>query len=126
MNRLSSDLLPVTPLQEAVHETANNADDILAQMAQNLFELFERVQAQQPERGVNTLLHRAQNLSKAENITLSLALETIYQGALKRTEARLALTQSCSGFKRNMSQRCESKPVHQKRPYLENQPKSLL
>ncbi|MEB3206707.1 MAG: hypothetical protein VKK59_05090 [Vampirovibrionales bacterium] len=117
MNTSSSDLKPVPTLFET-------ADDTLAPMAQKLFELFERVQAQKPERGVNALLRRAQNLSRLQNITLADALEAIYQGALQRTEARLALTQSCSGCQPNVSHRSDSKHVYPITPHPEKQPKS--
>jgi hypothetical protein len=70
--------------------------ELLADMAQRLSALFSLVSAQKPQLGIQTLVLRARKMVEEEHVSLSDALEVIYQGALKRTEARLTLMQQCA------------------------------
>jgi hypothetical protein len=57
--------------------------------------LFARVEAQQPEKGIRTLIARARTLALESGQSLEVALELVYQEALERTERRLALISQC-------------------------------
>ena len=58
--------------------------------------LFQRVSAQKPEKGIQTLIIRARALAAAQNMPLSAALEETLKGATQRTERRIALLGHCA------------------------------
>jgi hypothetical protein len=62
---------------------------------ERLLVLFARVDAQQPEKGVQTLLLRAHAIASETKQPLAQVLEAVYQDALERTERRLALLNQC-------------------------------
>lgn len=66
-----------------------------ARYHQQFLELFAMVDAQQPEKGIQTLFKRAKQQSASGNIPYADALEHEYQSAKKRTHARLALLSNC-------------------------------
>lgn len=63
--------------------------------AQKLTDVFALVAAQHPQKGIETLLNRARLASKQNQTPLEVELEAVYQGALARTQARLALLNAC-------------------------------
>jgi hypothetical protein len=62
---------------------------------QQFMALFAMVDAQQPEKGIQTLFNRAKQQSATNNIPYAEALEDEYLAAEKRTHARLALLSQC-------------------------------
>ncbi|WP_373531767.1 hypothetical protein [Vampirovibrio sp.] len=57
--------------------------------------LFQRVSAQKPEKGIQTLIIRARAMAAAQNIELAVALEETLAAATQRTERRIALLNAC-------------------------------
>jgi hypothetical protein len=60
-----------------------------------LFELFQLVNPQKPEKGIETLLLRAQKAALQNGSAIEKELETIFQGAHERTHRRLERLRSC-------------------------------
>lgn len=59
--------------------------------------LFERVDAQKPEKGISTLLQRAREKMIQTKISHEQALVEIYEAAVERTERRIALINASLG-----------------------------
>lgn len=59
--------------------------------AARLRELFARVDAAQPERGVRALVRRARRIAREERRAPEVVLDELYAGAVRRTERRLEL-----------------------------------
>ena len=58
-------------------------------------DLFQLVQPQKPEKGIRTLIARAQRHAEQHGVSLAEALEQSYLGASERTHKRLQLLQQC-------------------------------
>jgi hypothetical protein len=72
---------PLTPLEQTYRE--------------KLLAVFARVQPKYPEKGVMPLIRRARELAIQQGLSDEAALETVYQGAVTRTEARIQLLMRC-------------------------------
>lgn len=62
---------------------------------QQLYDVFQLVQPQKPEKGIKALIIRARALADNENISLEAALQSILEGATLRTENRVKLLNQC-------------------------------
>lgn len=58
--------------------------------------LFQQVQPQEPEKGIQALLMRARQKTVTDGIPLEQALQDILQGAKERTERRVLLLAQCA------------------------------
>ncbi len=58
--------------------------------------LFQQVQPQQPEKGIEALILRARRQAEAEGISLAEALAQVYAGAAERTRRRVELLSRCN------------------------------
>lgn len=58
--------------------------------------VFQQVQPQKPEKGIQALLIRARQMAASENIPLEQALQCILQDATERTARRVQLLNQCA------------------------------
>lgn len=58
--------------------------------------VFQQVQPQKPEKGIQALLMRARQRTVTEKIPLEQALQRMLQGARERTERRVQLLNQCA------------------------------
>jgi lysine/ornithine N-monooxygenase len=66
-----------------------------------LHKVFAQVHPQKPEKGVAALLKKAREQAAQSNQSLAEILETLYQGAVERTERRIKLLSQCDIQSRN-------------------------
>ena len=64
--------------------------------AEKLHTVFAQVYPQKPEKGIATLLKRARAEASKTSQPLEEILETLYQGAVERTERRIKLLSQCN------------------------------
>lgn len=61
-----------------------------------LYEIFQRVNPQKPEKGIRTLITRARQSALLNQVPLDIALQDVLQGAIERTNRRVELLNRCS------------------------------
>lgn len=71
-------------------------NELERRFAEKLQIVFAQVHPQKPEKGIAALLKRARIQASKTHQPLEEILETLYQGAVERTERRIQLLSQCS------------------------------